>query len=1060
MLSLSCSLSRSPAPIRLPALCTRGTERRVSLTVGCPQQCYSEGHRRLIKELKTVRLHLFRRKGEKMETAVAEEPQKKVFRARKTMKMSDRQQLEFLHNSLSSSFSTSTTSSVPPPPLANGNHSEEDLTDTEKEGQSRFDNDKKDGHRTSPVSPSSSLLALSLSLSPSPPSQTSEIRTCTPPTSSPQQLSAIGEKEEMGRAPTVNNEKVKEVEEEMIENVELKKNGERTGVLVDNKEDGHVKVDWPSSLQELPIGSPVSQNSQDKETAKDTKMISEETMDTVPASMVADYLEDNKEASPALNTTVPSSPSLSPSHAPESDQEVKEGFLVLSEEDENQAEGDEEKEKESSKEEQNGKVEQTEKIENGQREASTAFSSSPQSTSPFPSLANSGGEACTSVTQGVKRSLSKDVVTSEQKDVEERGGKRQKVQGEELEAQLELKISANTGHRLKLEKVVQQLVEEQLRVLQLSVFDRTLQELRERVEKLDCATKHQHMLNTLQAKITRLAKKFGAANQAKENVRRPLEVSSAAVTISTTSSTPTSRTVRTTMESKQATQNRTVSPVISTATPDLPKSPSTTNSLVSAGVAPVPVLSLGATPSASNSTLSTSNMAPVGSQNNSGALMLKPMPSNSTTAQPTSGSTPQTLPLLIQLPLTVASTQGGSIVTNHSTGVELFPMTSMAPSSKGKTTVPTTTFVLQKNTPVSSTMPQTPTTAFTVARAVYPGGSGIVSTPSSGVSVSSARTPTQCISVVGVTSSSSLPVSSAPAATGGQSTGTTASGPVAVTAMTSKTDNQATSSSVAKAPMQATRSSGSGAVIDLTEDDDDVQVTGVKKGPAPSSHVAASSSSPSSLPSQRPAGAPPPLISTTSTPTGVTLRSSPHANPVGGSQLAALHRSSQDSPSKARIVSGTCATTPSSVATTNPQPSGLPPLPSLPPTTGRLPPEAAHTSPPQQPQLKLARVQSQNGIVLSWCVSETDRTCAAVDSYHLYAYHQDHSGQTGLVPLQSQWKKIGEVKALPLPMACTLTQFVSGSTYYFAVRARDVYGRFGPFCEPQCTDVISPTASN
>lgn len=33
-----------------------------------------------------------------------------------------------------------------------------------------------------------------------------------------------------------------------------------------------------------------------------------------------------------------SSPSLSPSHAPESDQEVKEGFLVLSEEEESQGE--------------------------------------------------------------------------------------------------------------------------------------------------------------------------------------------------------------------------------------------------------------------------------------------------------------------------------------------------------------------------------------------------------------------------------------------------------------------------------------------------------------------------------------------------------------------------------------------------------------------------------------------------------------------------------------------------------------------------------------------------
>lgn len=120
-----------------------------------------------------------------------------------------------------------------------------------------------------------------------------------------------------------------------------------------------------------------------------------------------------------------------------------------------------------------------------------------------------------------------------------RDGKRQKVEGEELEAQLELKITANTSSRHKLEKVswtlnrvpnvfsnsgtntginhvmlffsiyypslpqvVQQLVEEQLRVLQLNVFDRSLQELRERVEKIDCATKHQQTISTLQVAVS------------------------------------------------------------------------------------------------------------------------------------------------------------------------------------------------------------------------------------------------------------------------------------------------------------------------------------------------------------------------------------------------------------------------------------------------------------------------------------------------------------------------------------------------------------------------------
>lgn len=100
-----------------------------------------------------------------MEVVIVEE-KKKIFRARKTMKASDRRQLESLHSTLLTASSGS--SDTPVLPLMNGTHKE----DVEKVSDKETNNisDSNSPNASSPASPaslSSPAPFLSLNLSPS-----------------------------------------------------------------------------------------------------------------------------------------------------------------------------------------------------------------------------------------------------------------------------------------------------------------------------------------------------------------------------------------------------------------------------------------------------------------------------------------------------------------------------------------------------------------------------------------------------------------------------------------------------------------------------------------------------------------------------------------------------------------------------------------------------------------------------------------------------------------------------------------------------------------------------
>ncbi|XP_069508810.1 activating transcription factor 7-interacting protein 1 isoform X2 [Ambystoma mexicanum] len=753
---------------------------------------------------------------------------------------------------------------------------------------------------------------------------------------------------------------------------------------------------------------------------------------------------------------------------------------------------------------------------------------------------------------------------SKSEDLDGAQSKRRRHEGEDYEAELQVKFTARADVDQKLQKVVQRLLEEKLCALQCAVFDKTLADLKTRVEKLECK-KHESVLNGIQAKIARLSKRFGAAKedlkkrqetQVTQPVQAQLEPPGKAAgdgvsilaqrNVGTVrqmldtkrtgdTNAPTFQAPASSVPQQLLTQPPPLQAAPNQALQRIAPTPSSQALTVATPARPMPDWKLiqqriNATHLASPQSKS---QTPVTS-----TQVMTPVLSSPTTAtvvgsnQVTGGSgapmsvslqSLQSLPVILHVPVmqstmqnaTVMQSTTGTLVTNQQSGnMEFIPSQTQANAGNlNKTPVSLTPTIttkpnisqslpsptMQRNSPASasSSGPVLSVHAVTTAHSVIQAARTSLPTVSTSGQYTASNSRTTVQMKVPVSSFTS-PMSSEP----------TAAPRADIQLNRTLSSDPAVAKRAAESTTQGAKPGGG--VIDLTLDEDEgssshdsrkgnqINISGISQPPQmlprtsqpPQTTLVQQNTMPAGLPAQttihvlptaqttvnvnhRPMSQTMPRLSGPRMPTNhqvvyTTLPSTPIQSPVRSAVMQGpaqgLRQISPQTggvtvrmPQTAYVVNnGMNLGSGGPQLTVHHRPPQEPlrtihpaPLPEA-PQPQRLPPEAASTSPPQKPHLKLARVQSQNGIVLSWSVLEVDRSCASVDSYHLYAYHEDPTAST-----PSQWKKIGEVKALPLPMACTLTQFVSGSKYYFAVRAKDVYGRFGVFCDPQSTDVIA-----
>lgn len=117
-------------------------------------------------------------------------------------------------------------------------------------------------------------------------------------------------------------------------------------------------------------------------------------------------------------------------------------------------------------------------------------------------------------------------------------------------------------------------------------------------------------------------------------------------------------------------------------------------------------------------------------------------------------------------------------------------------------------------------------------------------------------------------------------------------------------------------------------------------------------------------------------------------------------------------------------------------------------------PAPTPTAPPQflnpshkkiPPKPKLSIKNSEKDIIVQWRIDDLNTaTHADIDSYENHSYEINDEE-----PSTNNWVLVGDVKALLLPMAVTLSEYGEGQSFYFAVRAVDCHKRVSEFSEPK-----------